>query len=587
MLGLPNFAQVSFSQIPSASIEFLNPSAYAPAGELGIVVSDKQTTRPDQGDTTYRIAAWVDPVPLDPAVEFELLRNGVSLLTMDAARRIGNDTWEADWNIDNTLPPGNYVLRATLASGSLAIASTDQPITINQLAERAEIDYPRSTSSDSYPGGGQFGTFYPLARSAANARPNPMGNVDGKTSGESSGTGASRVRAFYTTSPPGSAPQWTPCGTENAPGDALLSGAANDGVRCTLDASYEQQAITAVALVANTSNRGEYQARLNGAGDVVRVLQSYAQVPTDLSLVEGAVGTVDAGVDGAFGCHSAIAQLDDQYGREIAGANIDIKALGPSDSLKFDTGLLPVSGVQAPDEGTHAHEIGYDCFGDDDETTPGDQGEHQVVGGPDVKHVEADAFGTDDTGAWGFSLRIPANDVSDSRFTTYFSAWVDEIDAGGETNDDGFTTSELCAAGAVGWGNFPANPETELALLPCQPPPLCPPAPEGTQTTAPTEGCGVEEPAAPEQSLSMHVRFANADGIFYGKLESTDIKCEPARTIVLMARHNERFTKQGTTQTDTEGRWRIRRSSTGGGIYKAVAKAGTCSRVSSPPIRLK
>jgi hypothetical protein len=484
------------------------------------------------------------------------------------------------------LAPGSYTLRATLASGSLAIATTDQPITLNQLAERAEIDYPRNETTKAYPGGGQFGTFHALAESATATRLNPMGNVDGKTSGESSGTGTSRVRAFYTTSVPGSVPTWTACGTESAPGDALLSGAANDGVRCTLDGSFEQQSITAVALVANTSNRGGYDDRLNGAGDAVRVLQPYAQVPTDLSLVEGAIETVDAGVNGGYACHSVIGQLDDQYGREIVGANVDVHALGPSDSLKFDTGLLPVSGVKAPDEGNHTFETGYDCFGDDDGTTPADQGEHQVVGGPDLKHVEGDVDGTDDTGTWGFSLRTPSSDVSDSKFTTYFSAWVDETDPGTETNDDGFTTSELCAAGAVGWGTFPANSESEL-LLPCQPPPLCPPAPQGAAVTDPPAGCGGEEPIDPTHKLSLHVRFVGGDPVFSGKLTSTDTTCSPARTIALKLKSNKRFVKQETTTTDAQGRWRIKMPLASRGYWKAVAPATTCSKVASRVVRVR
>jgi hypothetical protein len=586
MLGLPSFAPSSLAQLPTStpSIEFLNPSAYAPAGDLGIVVSNKQTSRPSRGDTTYRLSAWIADAPLDAAVEFELLRGGLSLQTIDATRQVGADTWEADWDISDMLPPGTYTLRATVASGSLAAASTDQEITLNQLAERAEIDYPRYQATKAFPGDGQFGTFAPLATSADGSRPGPIGNIDGKNSGESDGAGTSRVRAFYTTSSPGTVPEWTECGTEAAPGDAFLSSAANNGVRCTLEGSYDQQSITAVALVANTS-QDEYDPRLNGSGDAVRVLQPYAQVPTDFSYIEGAVETVDEGVDGGYGCHTAIANLKDQFGREIAGANVDVEAIGPTDSLKFDLGLLPESGIKAPDEGSHTYEAGYDCFGDSDQTEPGEQAERQVVGGPDLKLVEADESGTDDTGTWGFSVRTPGGDVTESKFTTYYSAWVDEADPGSETNDDGYTTSELCAGGAVGWGSFPANPETSMTLLPCQPPPLCPPTPSATATP---DGCGTEEPPPAAETLTMKIRFVGQTAVFSGRLTSGDPTCEPARTIILKLRSGGRYVKQWSGTTDTEGRWNIRRTNVSNGKWKAVAPAGgTCGKVASRPIRIK
>ena len=42
------------------------------ADGIGILVSDKRPVSPDEGDTTYRLSAWVNVLPPDPAVEFEI-----------------------------------------------------------------------------------------------------------------------------------------------------------------------------------------------------------------------------------------------------------------------------------------------------------------------------------------------------------------------------------------------------------------------------------------------------------------------------------------------------------------------------------
>ena len=104
---------------PSASaggavIEFLNPSSFSERPGVGIIVSSTRPTRPSQGTATYRIAAWASQTPANGGVEFELLKAGVSLDTMDAITNGGLNTYEADWSIPTELPDGDYTLRATL-----------------------------------------------------------------------------------------------------------------------------------------------------------------------------------------------------------------------------------------------------------------------------------------------------------------------------------------------------------------------------------------------------------------------------------------------------------------------------------------
>src|SRR5688572_23009177 len=66
------------AQEVDTTIAFLNPSSFA-ATPAGIIVSDRQPMRPETGDETYRLSAWVHQPPVNPAVEFELLRSGISL----------------------------------------------------------------------------------------------------------------------------------------------------------------------------------------------------------------------------------------------------------------------------------------------------------------------------------------------------------------------------------------------------------------------------------------------------------------------------------------------------------------------------
>ncbi|HEU4480238.1 MAG TPA: hypothetical protein VFS18_00005, partial [Actinomycetota bacterium] len=380
------------------------------------------------------------------------------------------------WNIPDSLPDGPYTLRATLFENNEAIDAVDQPIILNKTADRAELTYPGTTPDALAPADGSFGTFAPLAselpEKEVGTRGLPVGNLDGNHTGLAPGMGTAYVRGFYTISEPGTVPEWIACGTEGAAGNLSLSGAANAGVRCTLTKAEHQTAVTAVAVVANSS-KDSFNAALNGVGDATRVLDAYAQTPASLSfLPESSDVIVQSNEDGEFGCHVATVHLSDQRGREITGANIDVHASGPTDKLRFDTSLLaPPSDVQPPDRHPAAMEPGYDCFTPSDQT--GDnQSEHQILGGPDIKHVEGMVSGTEDTGDWSFGLWIPAGNATPENHTTQFTAWVDETDDGCVTNDDRFTTGEVSVSGVVGWDGAPLSiqPAASSELLSCVPP---------------------------------------------------------------------------------------------------------------------
>lgn len=572
---VPAEAQVS----AEPRIAFLNPSGFATRTGMGVVVTDNKPARPAEGSETYRISAWISDAPADAGVEFELLKNGVSLETIDSGITLEMDTYEADWNIPATTPDGPYTLRATLFSNNEAITSVDQDITIVRVAERMQITYPGLDATKARPGDGSFGTFAPLANElpeeGAATRSLPIGNVDGNHTGGAPGTGTSYVRAFYTVSEPGSTPEWIPCGTQGAPGQAsgFAPSAANDGVRCTLQDPAHQTAVTAVAAVANDSEGG-FDPAMNGAGDAVRVTEAYAQTPTGLNLTEGSAHTmIEPEDDGSYACHLVGLFLEDERGREILGANIDVKASGPNDKLRFDTGLLNEAGLQPPDRHHAAFEPGYDCFGNNAEGSLSDQADHQIFGGPDHKHVESDSGGTEDDGYWGFSLWTPKESVGE-KYSARFTVWVDELDDGCLTNDDRFTEGELAISGNVGFGAMPPQlePFTPAPLTPCTPP--------------------LEGPVLRTISFRSDSGWAREGEqvTVTGMLSSTYLDCVNEEKVnIKWRRPGGRFTKVAQATTDAEGFFSADVSpKPGRNIYRAVApKTETCLRAASEVVRIR
>ena len=558
----------------SATIEFLNPSSFSERPGIGIVVSSTQPSRPTQGSATYRISAWSTQVPTNGGVEFELLKSGVSLETMDST--LGDpsqNTYEADWAIPSTLPDGDYTLRATLFENNEAIDTADQDVIVMRTAERVEITYPTAGGTGPGPTDGSFGTFAALAREVpaegAPTRGLPVGNIESNNTGAAPGTGTSFVRTFYTVSQPGTSPDWIACGTEKAPGDASsLSTAAHNGVRCTLKNPTHQTLVTAVSAVANTS-QNSFDPNFNQAGDVRRVKDSYAQVPTTFGLLDGSTGvTIPENDDGSWNCHTATTMLTDQRGWEILSANIDVHTSGPNDKLRYDTGIFAPSGFQAPDRHVTSPEPGYDCLGGNDQVVD-NQGEHQILGGPDIKHIESDGGGTGDTGTWSFSFWTPNDSVTAERFTAGFTAWVDEFDDGCIANDDLFGQDELSASGIVGFGKGPGAPVPfpSRFVESCLPKPPEPPAVR--QVTL--------SPDSPEVLLGQRAQLS-------GALTSDKNECASEQSVKIKRKGRRgHFYTLLTVTTSPEGFFDAdAKARRGKNRYVAVAPANaTCQRARS------
>jgi hypothetical protein len=570
-------ATISAIAVPSAlaagpSIAFLNPSSFADAGERGIIVSNQ---KPDAGpaccdaaDDTYRLAAWVANPPANYNVFFAVTQGALEF-EITNTRQVVDGTWQAQWSMPPSLLDAPAVLHAYIVVGDEAVASVDQPVTIQRVQENIDLGYPVAD--------GTFGTYAGLATAAPATGPatrkKPIGVVDALFTNTPQ---LGYIRAFYTTSAPGTAPKWAACGTE------ANNGNIDNGVRCTLKAAADQLAVTAVAAVTNDSP-SDFDARFNQSGDAVAISTSYAQTPTDFSMDNGQQLVAKDPRSGMFFCSgSVVTTLIDQVGRQVAAANIDIHAEGPSDSLKFDNWAL-IPSAQPPDRGDHKEEDAVDCTSSDpDAGTPPSsgsadlQGEHQRFGQPDRKHIESLGGGTNDLGKYSFQL------YAEETGATLFTAWVDERDDGCGANDDLFTEGELNASGSIGWAAQAPEPVTEPLeeFVPCgsggtpSPGPTDPPPPDGKH------GRSVSMFAA-RGSSSNQLRL-------YGRVSSGFADCKTAQRVKIQMRspNDKRYRVVGRATSDAKGKYSFERRSPGVRTYRAVLSASAaCKKARSKTVR--
>ena len=573
LLVLGILAEPSVGQLGPPKVALLNPSGFAEAGERGVIVSD---ALPDAGPGAesvlpgYRLSAWVANAPPESRVFFAVAQRTIDI-EINARATPEGSTWEANWRIPEEIIDGAATISAYLVVGDEAIAVASQDVTIMRVQEAAQLTYPETA--------GVFGSYAPLAdalpEKGAAKRDAPAGVVDAAFTATPD---ISYVRSFYTTSVPGSVPQWKPCGTETAT-------RAENGIRCALGMAADQTVITAIAAVTNDSP-DEYEDRFNQSGDAVAIGAPYAQQLTDLSFVtNGEQQVVKEPLSGRFYCSSnETVKLTDQVGRQIAGANADVHATGPNDGLRFDTfAILTVN--KPPDRGTHAVEPGIDCTGQSTSVptsppgnaNPDEQAEHQRFGLPDRKHIESLAGGTSDIGTFSFRLQSTEAGV------TEYTLWIDETDDGCGANDDAFTEGEFSLTGSIGWAENALStptPQPFEALVAC-----------GTPTPEP-EPTG---PAERDGSRSVTLKITGdpltlgrpAD--FRGRIIAAESACEAAQRVVLKARTpGKKFWTIGRGVTDASGRYEISRKARAPRDYRVVVPAAAfCDRTRSDEAKLR
>jgi hypothetical protein len=559
-------------------IAFLNPSSFSQAGERGYIVSNADTdTGPgccDASDGLFRFSAWVDNAPTDASVFFSVVQGALDY----EITGVGNpgssrptDTWDAEWDIPPEVLNGPATVHAYLVQNGEAIAQTSLDVTIMRVEEAVDITYPAS--------GGPFGTYAPLATALPEkgpaARKKPMGTLDALYT---NGFETTYVRAFYTTSPAGTDPEWEVCATETVGTGG--NGDPNNGIRCTFATPADAASVTAVAAVVNGSP-DEFDPRFNQSGDAVRVVP-YAQVPASLELGDTAEQMVSKNEDAdRFYCSSTItATLTDQLGRPVPGANVDVHATGPADGLRFHVSAV-LGGPSIPDRGNHSTETAFDCTGSSEvdgipptNPGPGSQAEHPAFGMPDTKHGESGAAGTNDRGSFGFRLYSNAPGV------TQYTMWADEADDGCLANDDRYTTGELAVAGSVGWNTSPDTTGLPApgTIVACGGPV---PSPDPTDPGGPasrTVGLRSSKstvPAGTAVRLSGRVRSSGA--------------CVADQVVTVKARRpGGRFRSVATVATGRTGRYAFKFTARKTRDYRAsLPAAEACTSARSRVVRVK
>ena len=568
-------AGASFGQT-QPKIAFLNPSGFADAGERGIIVSDAPPTAGpgccEGASGGYRLSAWVSNAPVGSSVFFSVVQRAIDIEISDTSSPSPN-MWEADWEIPPEIIDGEATLYAYLVLAEEPIAVAEVDVTIMRVQEGTHINYPTP--------GGSFGTYAALAdgltEGEAATRSAPAGVVDAWYNFD---TDATYVRSFYTTTQPGEAPVWKTCGTETT------GTAAGNGVRCHVEA-VDQLAVTAVAAVTNDSP-DEYESRFNQSGDAVAVGDAYAQELTSFSLVTpGAQHVARELVSNKFFCsESETAALTDQLGRQIAGANVDVHAAGPNDSLKFNTFSTVLTINKAPDRGPHLEEEAYDCTGQrtaaptspPSNANPDLQGEHQRFGAPDRKHIESLGGGTNDLGTFSFRAHSGAEGL------TAWTMWVDELDDGCTANDDMFTMGEFNVTGSIGWGENASfvSPQPMETLVPCTP---VTPSPE----PSPSEGGEIDGSRSVTAAITSKPIVVGERATFKGRIIGTEAVCENLQRVVLKVRKpGQHFVARRTVTTDGSGRYTVRHVVKVPRDYRVVAPpTETCERAKSPVIKLR
>ena len=551
------------------SIKFLSPTSFA--GEMPVVTD---TTGSGGVDASYRLSAWTASAPQGALVDFELVPGDLTLtkpMTIGAGQPVAGDTFEYQWDIaegPTGVSEGLHDLKATLydANGEQLAADTIRVNFLHGTTEAQQDDNVPSLDITYPVSGGPMGQF-----TAPNGRTNSV--IDAKTS-KVSPAGYS-VQAWFTTSPPGTAPVWRLC---NAGEDDLSTGLP-DGVRCTypidnpdtkeINEAVDPTRVTAVGLAGKK--------REDGTADVVRVMP-YAQDPTSLTSVLLAKGTTGGpstsnapgtpvqskDTDDAvrFPCSDWLrVKVTDQVGRSIAGANLDAHAQGPTDQLKFHNGILsanPKPVFQPPSEGHSFPEAADTCTQTHDQAAQ--QGEHGLGGQPDRKHIETTS-GTRDNGLIDYALR------TDQPGTTQLTVWVDKKD------DDRFCTDEPSTAAAFGWGT------DQAPAAHGEQPADCAVIPDPEPTEEPFDGSR----SATIEPTATAVRSGRSTTVI-GSIEAADDLCEAGQTLKLKSKKvtARRFRTIASATTDAFGLAsfdvKVERTK----VYRVVAPAaGECALAKS------
>ena len=432
----------------------------------------------DGVDEAYHIVAVVKDAPANALIEAYYEPSGQNEVTAGQMSPVPGttDTFELYWNIDeNTIPAGFGTLRVRLfvqtASGFEEVSNDEIPVRMqhetssNALegapipeAETVELLWPSQNGPLGFYKGAGAGTLY---RTVVNGLVT-IGDTQANRP-------VDQVRVFYSTTPIGNAPEYTPCATLSG---GSLGGARPDGTKtfigtCPLaDKDLPSQVTAIAALAMQDQDPNPVVANRTQEGTDAHRVRPYIPSPADLKLTmeshsAGFYTGRRRGNPSSGDCITYKLKVLDQFDRPVQGANVDMHIRGPDDQILFGSELE--SGTAADRTSTHKNaelgghtsEIAFDCF---DETLESQysQSDHNVPGANDTKHRESTLgsglSGGGDTSFGEYRFGV----FSFNRGLTDITAWIDDEELTSESekrppDDDVLEPGEVSDTNFAQW----------------------------------------------------------------------------------------------------------------------------------------
>lgn len=415
------------------SIALLNPSTNP--GTFNCCESEdtppKISDKDDGVDTAYHLLASVSGLPTNAIVEAYVAPTtalGVELpeQTIGLMSPLGGDpnTYELYWDVPDSLPEGSAVIRVRLytqtAAGIEEIAMDEVPVELRHkervatsagdaqpAAETVELTWP---SQD-----GQLGFHQPKGgrwRTRVDATTSVVVDED---------FAALFVVFFYTKSAPGTPPEWVRCGSAAGFLGVFFGGRVS--TTCTLagkdkpsDLTYfsayvfhEESQTASGSLLYSEESSDTHRVRgydVNPHDMKIEIIPFIPNSSSDVKERQRALVGSPTATSNPGRCLAFKAIVRDDLDRIVMGANIDWHIQGPNDQVTFGAetraGALLVteaftSGNQPPDKEHTSKEPAHNCDrleenpgeGPNERPTRGEQGDHNIAGGNDVKHRES------------------------------------------------------------------------------------------------------------------------------------------------------------------------------------------------------
>ncbi len=463
--GAVVFAQATGSPTPDTgpAIKLLNPSqAYDPNLALpprppGSADPPSISDKFDGFDRLYHVVAVTRNAPANSVVEAYFQPTGLNELTVGTLTQVAGstDTWEFFWDVPENLPVNSGTFKVRLFQSTPAgfeeIAKDETPARIATGEETVEISWPSNN--------GQLGFHKPktgLWRTV----------IEGTASGDSL-----RIFTFYSTSAPGTPVKYTNCAQVRLGPLNSQDNTRPFAASCALGGKDLPSQVTAVAAVAIEDDKpevvttAEFTQESADAHRVQPYLQRVEQMTVELKGVDLGGTAIQptsqrrqampprgaTSANAPNGCLRFDAVVKDHLNRPVQGANLDVHIQGPDDQVGFGSDqaggatTTADSTYRAPDPTKHEEETARTCpdFTDtpqDDRGTPfEEQGDHNVPGGPDMKHIES-APGTGlDTPPAGVAFKFGPGTFRFFVFSpragfTDITAWVDDPPIASETD---------------------------------------------------------------------------------------------------------------------------------------------------------